>query len=278
MKTISAALKTGIANGTIATFILITRKDGTLLGYSDHDKDVTYNSLVYKPSPALKKISLNLRNNAEVSNQEILATWNVDLDEDDLKNGLYDDALIDVFRMDYTNVSAGIIIVFRGSLGLIQWTDEGFRADIHSIMRQLQRKIGLTYTAKCRFKLFQQASPISVGACTLNEGSFTYSTTVNTVSNNLNFAINSIGQPDDWIANGKIRFTSGLNNGVEYTIKSFKSNIIELFLPTIFAINNGDTALVFAGCDKTFDTCQKKFNNEINFGGFPHIKPEINWK
>jgi hypothetical protein len=28
---------------------------------------------------------------------------------------------------------------------------------------------------------------------------------------------------------------------------------------------------VWEGCDRTIDTCKKKFNNVINFGGFPGI-------
>jgi hypothetical protein len=27
----------------------------------------------------------------------------------------------------------------------------------------------------------------------------------------------------------------------------------------------------FAGCDRTFATCQSKFGNSLNFGGFPWI-------
>lgn len=281
MKTISNDLKQGIANGVIATFIKVTQAGGspfTILGYSDHDKELTFDSVVYKPSPALQKISMHLRNNAEVSNQEFLGTWTVDLDEDDLKNGLYDDASIDVFRADYTNVSAGTIIVFRGTLGMIQWTDEGFRADIHSLLRQLQRKIGLTYTAKCRHELYNQFGATNVGGCTLNSASFTYNSSVSSVTNKLKFNIATISQADDWVANGKLTWTSGLNNGAEYTVKTFKSDVIELFLPTVFTINTSDTFTVLAGCDKTFTTCQNKFSNEINFGGFPHIKPEVNWK
>jgi uncharacterized phage protein (TIGR02218 family) len=33
----------------------------------------------------------------------------------------------------------------------------------------------------------------------------------------------------------------------------------------------GDTFTVTAGCDKHFDTCVAKFNNAVNFRGFPHI-------
>lgn len=278
MKIISAALKTAIGNGTIATFIKITRQDNISYGYTDHDKEMTFDSLVYVPSPALERISMNLRNNAEVSNQEFLGTWDINLDEDDLKNGLYDDASIDVFRADWSGGTIDTVITFRGTLGIIQWTDEGFRADIHSSMQQLQKQIGMIYTSKCRHKLFEQINTTNVGACTLSDAAFTYNSSVTVNTSKIKFTAGSIGQPDDWVTNGRLLWTSGLNTGTEYTVKSFKSNVYELFLPTVFSINNTDTFTVFAGCDKTFDTCTNKFSNQINFGGFPHIKPEVNWK
>jgi len=284
MKTISANLKAGIANGTIATFVKITRTDGVVLGYTDHDILLSYDNVSYVPSPSLQKISMHLRNNAEVSNQEFLSTWDINVTEADLKNGLYDDASIDVFRADYTYIDVSnriqeIIIIFRGSLGLIQWTDEGYRADVHSIMRQLQRQIGLTYTSKCRFVLYSQQSPISVGACTIDKTSYTENMNIASVTNKLKFTTSGSAQANDYFANGQLTWISGLNTGAVYTVKSFKSsNIFELFLPTVFTININDTFTVSAGCDKTFNTCKTKFSNQLNFGGFPHIKAEINWK
>ena len=278
MKTVSAALKTAIANGTIATFVKITRLDNTVLGYSDHDKEITLDTVTYIPSPALQRISMNLRNNAEVSNQEFLGTWDIDLDEEDLKNGLYDDATIDVFRADWSGGTTDTIIIFRGTLGIIHCKDEGFRADIHSKMQQLQKQIGMIYTSKCRHKLFEQNDNTNVGACTLNSAAFTYTGSVSVNTSKIKFTAPFTGLADDWTANGKLVWTSGLNSGAEYTVKSFTSNVYELFLPTVFSINNGDAFTVFAGCDKTFDTCKNKFSNEVNFGGFPHIKPEVNWK
>jgi len=32
-----------------------------------------------------------------------------------------------------------------------------------------------------------------------------------------------------------------------------------------------DTFMVTAGCDKRFATCHDRFNNIVNFRGFPHI-------
>ena len=33
----------------------------------------------------------------------------------------------------------------------------------------------------------------------------------------------------------------------------------------------GDSFTVTAGCDKQFQTCHDRFNNVVNFRGFPHI-------
>lgn len=38
-----------------------------------------------------------------------------------------------------------------------------------------------------------------------------------------------------------------------------------------FDIRPGDPVSLYRGCDHTFSTCQAKFGNIINFGGFPHV-------
>jgi len=161
LKTIPPLLQQGIDNGTIATFVKITRKDAVAKGFSNHDKPLTIAALSYIPTPGLERVTMNLRSNAEVSNQEFAGAWIVDLNETDLQNGLYDDAHITVFRADWTDVSSGTVVVFEGKLGMISWTEDGFKADIHSLMRQLGQQIGITTTAKCRHNLFNQINNIS---------------------------------------------------------------------------------------------------------------------
>jgi hypothetical protein len=36
----------------------------------------------------------------------------------------------------------------------------------------------------------------------------------------------------------------------------------------------GNAFEAFAGCDRSFSTCQSKFGNSLNFGGFPWIPPK----
>lgn len=38
-----------------------------------------------------------------------------------------------------------------------------------------------------------------------------------------------------------------------------------------FDIRPGDSVTLYKGCDHTFSTCNSKFSNIINFGGFPHV-------
>lgn len=279
MKTISSALRQGIDNGTLATCVKITRTDGIVKGFTNHDVQLTVDTVTYEPTPGLHRVVMNLRNNAEVSNQEFTGAWIVDLNEDDLTNGVYDDAEIEVIKVDWTNPSAGGLVVFAGTLGLVQWMEDGFRADIQSSMKLLARTIGVEVSGKCRHDLFDTASSTRVGFCGVDKPSHTYASSVSAISTQkLIFDIGTIGQADGWIANGVLTWTSGNNNGSSYEVKDFTTDTITLFLPTTYTIQVGDTFTVTAGCDKTIATCKSKFSNSANFGGFPHIKNEINFK
>ena len=47
--------------------------------------------------------------------------------------------------------------------------------------------------------------------------------------------------------------------------------IIELWQAMAQPIAPSDTFIVTAGCDKRFSTCRDRFENVLNFRGFPHI-------
>jgi uncharacterized phage protein (TIGR02218 family) len=36
-------------------------------------------------------------------------------------------------------------------------------------------------------------------------------------------------------------------------------------------VEAGDAFTITAGCDKHFKTCKAKFDNSVNFRGFPHV-------
>lgn len=282
MKTLSTALRTAIANGTIATFVKITTAQNAVFGFTNHDVQLMISGTLYLPTNGLERIVMNLRSNAEVSNQEFASAWVLDLPEADLASGKFDNSLIEVFKADWTTPTSGKIPVFVGRLGLIQWSVDGFRAEIHSLMRQLSKTIGYQTTAKCRHLLFSAFDNTHIGACGVNPTAFTFTRTVSTiVTQKLKFTIATLGQASQWAQNGIVTWTSGLNAPLKFEVKVHTSggtDTIQLFLPTPQLISVGNSLTITAGCDKTFNTCKNKFNAIPNFGGFPHLRPEVNFK
>jgi uncharacterized phage protein (TIGR02218 family) len=71
---------------------------------------------------------------------------------------------------------------------------------------------------------------------------------------------------------GTVTFSSGINNGVSATVKAVNPGIgFVLSYPLANAPATGDTFTIYQGCDHTQNTCQFKFNNLVNFRGFPYV-------
>ena len=71
---------------------------------------------------------------------------------------------------------------------------------------------------------------------------------------------------------GIITWVTGANAGLSMEVKTnTQTGGFVLFLQMAFVISVGDTFSVEVGCDKLFSTCKAKFNNVINFQGFPYV-------
>jgi uncharacterized phage protein (TIGR02218 family) len=78
-----------------------------------------------------------------------------------------------------------------------------------------------------------------------------------------------------WFIRGLVTFTSGANANRSQEVKrhtlSGSTATIELWQPMALDIAADDTFAITAGCDKRFPICQAKFDNAVNFRGFPHM-------
>jgi hypothetical protein len=79
----------------------------------------------------------------------------------------------------------------------------------------------------------------------------------------------------DFFSNGFLTMTSGQANGLSREVKFCHSGKLQLWLPFERPVAVGDTFNITVGCIKTAPACQYKFNNLVNFGGFPGIKPQV---
>jgi uncharacterized phage protein (TIGR02218 family) len=83
------------------------------------------------------------------------------------------------------------------------------------------------------------------------------------------------GQGAGFFEQGKLTCLTGANAGIQREIKTstdLSSNVYAtLSEPFPFDPQVGDTYTLRVGCDGRFMTCHSRFDNALNFQGFPHL-------
>lgn len=279
MRTISTALQEKFDQGLFCRNILITLSDGTKYGYTDHEFPLTIAGDDYTPAPGLSTIRRYETASAQMDTQELSSVW-VDVPDEDLLAGRFDDAVLETSLCSWEDTSLGKFILYKGPLGQITWTEEGYKAEVTSAMTGLKKNYGVQYTAACRHTLYGNAIEAGkIGYCGVNPAAYSSTgTIVEAITPKWKFDVGVTGKPEGYFTNGTITFTSGTSTGLTYHVKNHTGNVITLALSTAFVIPAGTTYVLKAGCDKTFDTCKAKFSNALNFGGFPHIQPDVTYR
>lgn len=115
--------------------------------------------------------------------------------------------------------------------------------------------------------------------CGLSRAAFTVSGSVSGAPGVLQFNT-GLTQPNGYFDLGRIVFTSGVNNGLKRTVKSYvnASGQVTLIVPLPVAPSAGDTFSIEPGCPKTQAACENNnsavapaFNNKARFRGYPYV-------
>lgn len=202
------------------------------------------------------------------------------ISDEDLRSGLYRDAKITEYLVNWHYPFAAPVMSSSYWMETTTWNGEHWDAQFAGIAQRFKRKVGGTYTRQCRHTLGDTL-------CTVATNLITETGEVDTVVSSLrSFTDTSLdNSTDDYYAYGYLTWTSGANEGVSVEVLSYTgaSGTIALAIPMAHTIQVGDTYTLFPGCDKTLDDCKNKYNNVINYGGFPHMpgndalfkKPEL---
>ena len=153
MKTLNPALTTHLAGEvtTLATCWKLTRRDATVLGFTDHDRDITYSGVTYvaatgfSPSAIANSAALNVDN---LDVEGMLSSGSIT--EADILAGLYDFAQIEIFMLNYNDLTQGILKLRRGWLGEVSLTRQHFTAEGRGLTQLLSQDIGESVSPSCR--------------------------------------------------------------------------------------------------------------------------------
>jgi uncharacterized phage protein (TIGR02218 family) len=273
-KTVTAGMATHLASelSTLALCWKATATNGTILAFTTHDQDITYLATTYVSSLGGTPTS--------VSTTGALSVDNVDLDmlldtlgftAADLQAGIWDYATLDVFLLNYADLTIGEVKLRRGKVGQVSLKRGSFLAEVRGLLQYYTTQLLETYQPGCQ-------ADLGDARCTVDLTPFTVTGTITgtTVGNNRIFVDSARTEAVGWFDGGLLTWTSGLNNGLQMEVKSYTlvDTTIQLVLAMPHTVAVGDTYSVYAGCDKSLlgtNGCKVKFNNVVNFRGFPHI-------
>ena len=273
MKSLSPGLQAHLSDGTttLAWCWRITRKDGTVFGFTEHDKDLTFDGTTFEPESGLIASEIRASSDLAADAQEaegVLSSSRIT--ETDILDGRWDGADVEAWRVNWSN-TAQRVLLRRGTIGQLRRGRVSFVAEMRSITHVLNQTVGRSYQATCDAELGDARCGVN-----LESGAFKGSGTITALRDNRTFVASGLGLfVSNWFAAGSIQWLTGANAGrkvevASHTLSGSAATIALLEVP-VLPIAASDTFFVRAGCDKVVTTCAAKFANVPNFRGFPSI-------
>jgi uncharacterized phage protein (TIGR02218 family) len=269
MKTVSAGLLShlGGETTTLATLWRLTRRDGAVMGFTDHDTDLTLNGIAHSAATGYTRTALTGDAQLSVDNMDlegILAAGG--LTADDIRAGLYDWAELRVSMVNYADLTQGEILLRRGRLGEFTLRSGVFVTELRGLSQALTRNFIRTYTADCGADLGDERCKVD-----LSLYRETGTVTSLTEQRRLFGATVTGARADGFFGGGLLTWLTGLNAGAKIEVHTASAGTIRLYLPTGEDITVGDTFELRAGCDKSVTMCKNVYDNIVNNRSFPFI-------
>jgi uncharacterized phage protein (TIGR02218 family) len=266
---LAAAIDSGAAS--VATAWILTRSDGTKLGFTDHDRDVTVEGVACAAATGwtagAAETDLGLKAGTATTAGALDSTA---ITEADIAAGRYDGAGVEAWRLDWSAPSNAVLL-WRGTIARLVRTGNAFTAEIEGPLWLLERSAGRTYGVLCDAVLGDARCALDVSGSAFNGSGAVAST-----SDDRRLLVTGIDAfAVGWFAGGRLTWTSGANAGAVQTVASHLVGetgvVLVLEEAALQPVIADDAFAIRAGCDKRFATCLSKFANIANFQGFLDI-------
>ncbi|PRX35384.1 phage conserved hypothetical protein BR0599 [Meinhardsimonia xiamenensis] len=274
--TLDPAFEAHLASGvtTVCRCWLLTRRDGTRYGFTDHDEDILFDAVRFRAETGISAGALQQSTGLSVDNAEAVgALSSIALTEADIEAGRFDGAEVLAWLVNWANPEERAL-VFRGTLGEIRRAGGAFHAELRGLTEALNTPVGGAYQKQCAAILGDARCGVD-----LSDPAFSVEAAVVAVEARKLLVFEPFeGFAEGWFEAGMVRVITGAAAGLAGVIRMDRAREhgreIALWQALAAAVEPGDLVRLEAGCDKRFDTCKAKFGNHLNFRGFPHIPGE----
>ena len=273
MRQISSDLAATLA-GAITTLChcwRLTRRDGTVQGFTDHDRDIAFSGMTFAAASGFAGSDTEAALGLSTGGGEVSGALSSDaLSEDDLANGVWDGASVEVWLVNWSAPDQRVLLDVA-TTGEVRRSEFAFTAELRSAASFLDQETGLLFQRLCSADLGDARCRVALTA-----PDFACEGTVLAGATPIGFAAAlERTYETGFFTGGKLTFISGSNLGAACQIKDHViagANVsFLLWTPLAHLVATGDRFMVTAGCNKTLTTCRAKFNNLVNHRGFPHM-------
>lgn len=203
MKNITNLMKSHLQQDitTLCTAWKVKRTDNKEYGFTDFNKDLFFNGIIYYASNGYKASAIKSNSELSVDNLEITSTLgglststldgfaSPEMTESDISAGLWDYAAIQIHKLNYEDLSPemGSIWLRSGTFGQIVSGRTTVQTEMRGMTQPLQQSTGRIFGPGC-------AANFGDGNCRKNKADFTFNGVVNTVLNQKSWIDLSLNQ------------------------------------------------------------------------------------
>lgn len=258
----------------------LTRRDGQSVRFTNASNKIdavtsfspytleTFSPLTYSASAESQRYSIGLEAGTDTVIAMISeAGWTIE----DARVKLFEDCRLDSWTVDWRYPGMGYLRHDVRWIVDVTFSGEQIRFRRVSLAARADRKVGRLYELRCDATLGDTRCAKDISG--LNSGTKTVTDVIAGLPR-LKFESDLTSQPDDYWTDGTLTWLSGTNAITGLSTHQVKfsrqtDGVIELWSPTPYDIDVGDTFSVTPGCSKLFkQACKNKFNNAVNHRGF----------
>jgi hypothetical protein len=216
----------------------------------------------YAPTP-MGRGAITLKNELTKANLEVRLPLEHELAVILLSSWVEQIVTITVFR----HRAAGTIVIWKGRLAATPPDDTHVRLSFESIYTSLRRPgLRARFLKHCRHPLYGRG-------CWLDAEDFAQLATLNAINGRTLTVPEADILADGFFTGGMVKAPDGtLTYIASHVGAALELNRVSRSLVLPFAESGPGLAItIYPGCDHSYGTCDTKFANDDNYGGFDHI-------
>lgn len=247
---------------SVATFWRVFRRDGVTLGFTSHDRDLSFGGLVHRAAPGMLPAAIRMTSAISGDSAEVEGVLShASIRASDLAAGVFDDAAIAIGAVDWETLEHRTL--YTGRIGRIEDDALGFNAELRSAKHVLEHDLVPRTSPTCR-------AAFCGPGCGLSAARFTARAAIVAIEAEAN-RVALDPPPRSEHVDGQLRFLGGPQTGLSFGILAVEGGWATLDRPIASDLSVGPAVEIMEGCDHTLATCASRFGNAVNFRGEPFL-------